>query len=349
MPSERSANASQAALRRAIIAANPDYFSWPAEAQERYRVNLPDEDDFRIRQTLLKALFDIRVDTKAQMDAAFDDFSLEQYLLFNSAILPLQGIGEDDFFLNDYLGQDKTILDFETLSDYDYFDYQFQEQAHRRDDPDYVPKPYRGSLYYRWARLRIDGAFYYANLTMAAGYLYGLIEETGFDKIGELIPHHYVDGPEHGKREGTGMIFDQWPDAGGREAYLEELRERFYRYLFERYDTLLEEFDHKAQKRIYLVDGSETNNPQIVFIFTDNTALQSVRLRHFMRDCRDLMGDHLDLKALAEQVRVETTRFLDEAYQDILKNFDPKVVRLRKKRKVVFADSALKDLGKGDD
>lgn len=145
------------------------------------------------------------------------------------------------------------------------------------------------------------------------------------------------------------MIFDRRPDAGGREAYLEALRERFYSYLFERYEALLDEFDQKAQKRIYLLDKSQASDPQIDVIFTDKTALQAVRFRHFMRDCRDLLGDRRELDAHAEEVRVETRRFLDDAYQDILKHFDPKVVRLKKKYKVVFADSALKDLGKDDD
>jgi hypothetical protein len=138
-------------------------------------------------------------------------------------------------------------------------------------------------------------------------------------------------------------------DAGGREAYLEELRERFYRYLSERYEALVDEFDQKAPKRLYLLERSQTSGPQIDFIFTDKTALRSVRFRHFMCDCRDLRGDRRELAALAEQVRVETCRFLDDAYQDILKNFDPKVVRLRKKRKIIFADSTLKDLGQDGD
>jgi hypothetical protein len=37
-------------------------------------------------------------------------------------------------------------------------------------------------------------------------------------------------------------------------------------------------------------------------------------------------------------------RFLDEAYQDIQEHFDPKVIKLRKKRKIVLAASALEDM-----
>jgi ligand-binding sensor protein len=38
--------------------------------------------------------------------------------------------------------------------------------------------------------------------------------------------------------------------------------------------------------------------------------------------------------------------FLDEDYQDILENFDPNVVKLRKKRKVIMSARVLDDLEK---
>ena len=36
--------------------------------------------------------------------------------------------------------------------------------------------------------------------------------------------------------------------------------------------------------------------------------------------------------------------FLEQAYQDILLHFDPKVVKLRKKRKIIMTDRAVNDL-----
>ena len=89
----------------------PEYFSWPPDVQERYRVRMPDADDFRIRQAVFKALFHIQADTKERMDAAFDSFDEAQYLLCNSTLLPIMGIGADSFFLNEYLGDNTTILD----------------------------------------------------------------------------------------------------------------------------------------------------------------------------------------------------------------------------------------------
>lgn len=68
---------------------------------------------------LFKSLFSISVKTENEMNKTFDSFNGEQYLLFNSTLLPLTGIGDDHFFLNEHLGE-KTLLDFETLYDYDY-------------------------------------------------------------------------------------------------------------------------------------------------------------------------------------------------------------------------------------
>ena len=50
------------------------------------------------------------------------------------------------------------------------------------------------------------------------------------------------------------------------------------------------------------------------------------------------------LKTLIEQEYQEAAAFLEHAHQDIMVNFDPKVVKLRKKMKVIIADAAAKDL-----
>lgn len=343
MPQQQSAHEREAALRRALIRVKPEYFSWPTEAQERYRVHMPEDDAFRIEQTVLNLLFHIQVDTKAQLRAAFDSFTHAQYLLFNSTMLPLQGIGEDYFFLNESFG-DKRLPDFATLYDYDYDDHCFQEQARQKEDPQYTAKPYQGNLFHCWARLYIDGVFYYATPSSVAAYLYSVIEDVGFDTIQELIPHTYVDGKDHGKREGQGIRYDKRVDAGGMEAQLEELQQRYWQYTFARHEALLRDFDAAAQKRVYFFDKSQQGDPQMDIVFTDKTALQTVRLRHFLLDCRSLAGDPQELEAWSEQERQAAHRYLEETYQDILHHFDPKVVRLRKKRKIILADRAVKDL-----
>ena len=307
-------NRKAAALRRALMQVKPEYYSWSVEAQERYRVNLPEDEAFRIEQVVVKSLFDMTLETEAQLDAARDEFTDAQYLQLNATLLPLQGIGDDYFFLNESFG-DKTILDFPTLYDYDYDDYCFQEQAHVAEDPQHTAKPYRGNLYAHWARLFVDGTFSYATLFTAASYIFSEINDLGSGIVQELIPHEYFFEEHHVRL-----------DAGGHEAQLDELQRRYVAYVGERYDALLTDFDAAAERKVYILDESTDDEPQIDIVFTDKTALQAVRLQHFLRDCRQIVsGDFDDLTTQIKQELRACRRYLDQSYQDILKNFEPKV------------------------
>ena len=204
MPQKQKVNEREPILRRALMRVKPDYFSWSLEAQEQYRITVPEDDTFHIQQVVLQGLFDMTRDTGAQLEAALDEFTDAQYLRYNATMLPIQGISEDYFFLNESFG-DKTTLDFPTLYDYDYADYCFQEQALKEEDAQHTAKPYRGNLSGSWARLSVDGIFYYATLSSAAGYIFDEIDDAGGDIIQELIPHEYVKGKYHGQEESGGI------------------------------------------------------------------------------------------------------------------------------------------------
>jgi hypothetical protein len=231
------------ALRQAVIRVKPDYFVLSETEREKYRLHLSTEDEFRIRQTILKELFGIAVNTTGELDSILDTFDDSQYLLLNSTLLPLQGIGEDNFFLNEYLPTDVTLLDFNTAGDYAHDDHRFQEQACKQEDPDYKIRPYRGDIHRCWARLTIDHTIHYADISSLAGYLADMLDEPGFNRIDELIPYQYIDGPEHGKREDKGHIHDKRLDADGLEGQLQALRNHYYSYMRERYEALLDRFN----------------------------------------------------------------------------------------------------------
>jgi len=336
--------APETAFRRAMIAASPDYFSWDAVAQERYRLALPKDASFRIEQELLKSLFGITASTAEEIDNAIETFDDKHYLLYNSAMLFVHGVGDDLFFLNEYLGEGKTLADFETLGVYDYDDYCFQKEALKDECPERAALPYQGTLQGTWARLQIDGAFSYASLWMASAYVGSAIDEAGLDKIAALIPHRYVRGKDDGKREGGGTLLDIRIEANGQEAQLEELKSRYYRYVSERQRAMADAFDREERKRVYLLDESRGDDPHMNFIFTDKTALEDVRFRHFMADCQKIAEDRRALDSLAEEEKHAAMAFLEENYQDILDNFDPRVVKFRKRRKIVLADGALDGL-----
>jgi len=333
-----------AALRRAIIRVWPDYFSWPEGERERRRLRRSREDDLRIRQAVVQSLFSHKVQSEEELDALLDSFDDAQYLLLNSILLPLQGIGSDSFFLNESLPDDKTLLDFETLGDYARDDHRFQQQARKQEDSEHVVRPYRGDLHHCWARLHVDGAFYYADLRTQAGYVVDVLDELGSDRIQTLIPHEYVDGPNHGKREDKGFVYDKRIDAHGLEGQLEDLQRRYYGYMNKRYEDLLNLFDQTARKHIYMLDRSRVDDPHMDFVFSDKTALDAVRFRHFMSDCRLLGGDNRELETQLDHERRAALTFLEESHRDIMEHYDPTVVTLRKKRKIILADSKLKDL-----
>lgn len=281
---------------------NLEYFAWSLETQERYRVSMPEQThSVSVRSCSRRCL--VYMQNREDLAEIGNQFGGKEHLLFNRALLPADRVGEDSFFLNEYMDEGKTLLDFDTVYEYDHDDHCFQEQARKEQTPEYVVKPYRGALYYAWARLFIDDAFHYASLCMAAGYVYSRLDEFGQEKVSTLIPHRYVNAKDHGKREGKGTIFSQRLEADGKEPQAEELQRRFWDYLSQRFDALRTEFDGQDRKAVYMEDLSRHNDPHMTFIFSDKTALQAVRFRHFMRDCCALVADRAELDAVINRER----------------------------------------------
>ncbi len=144
-------------------------------------------------------------------------------------------------------------------------------------------------------------------------------------------------------REGHGNVFSERLDADGKELQAEELQRRCWNYLSQRFDALLTEFDGQASKTVYMEDASRHNDPHMTFIFSEKTALQAVRFRHFMRDCRLLLADRAELTVVISRERQALAEYLKSTALDIFENFDPKLAPFCKKRKIIV-DGALDDL-----
>ncbi len=332
----------EAALRRTLMRVKPEYFSWSKDEQEQYGANIPEDEDFRITQSLYKILFNIDVSTEESVKVVNEDFSGADYLLFNSTILPLNGIGEDDFFLNESMS--KTLLDFETLHDYYYEDYLFQEEVRSRDFKNYKPRPYQGRIHCDWARLKINGDFYYALLWSATDYLISNIDNVGEQKIDELIPHNLVEGKNHGKREKSGTLWNMEWEAGGLESQLEELRFRHHNYVNDLEVRLSDDFDEKTLQEAYMIEDSKKDDPTMHFIFSNKTALEAVKFKSFIRDCQRINGDCTTFDLIGEREKKAIMEFLEQQYHDIMENFDPKIAKFHKKKKVIVLDKVDKSL-----
>ena len=333
-------------LKKAIIKFVPDYFSWDKKRQEQYRVDTPEEDAFKIMQFLLRELFDISVSNDDEVEEAKRAMNEVQCSKLNATLLPIKGIGEDFFYLNEAFPSQKNLLSFETLYDYDFDDYKFQEDSRKREQKDYEKKPYRGSLYLTWARLMIDDSFSYGVLSMVAGYLYCQLDEYGNDYMEKLIPHEFKHGKDHGKAEGPGYLFDLEIDANGLESQLDELKHRFWKHTCEVHERLMDEFDKESRQHVFILNQSQVGDPSHHFLFTDKEILKRIHFKTFMRCCRAAeQTDHSFLFRKLEEEKQSLAKYLDKQYKDIMKSFDPKIVRFRKKHKVIFhRDSGLDEL-----
>jgi hypothetical protein len=111
-----------------------------------------------------------------------------------------------------------------------------------------------------------------------------------------------------------------------------------------RHEELLDLFDKTARQCVYRRDRSRPDDPHMDFVFSDKTALDAVRFRHFMSDCRLLAGDNRELETQLDHERRAALAFIEESHRDVMEHFDPTVVTLRKKRKIILANDRLKDL-----
>lgn len=333
------------ALLRAIIRAFPEYYSWSLERQDQFRLNLEGDARFRVQQGLLKELFGLSVGCPEALEEALHDFSDEQYLRLNSAMLPLDGVGEDGFLLNEYLEDGTTLLDFPTVGDYARHHHATQENARREDDPGWDVQPYNGHLYPSWARLFLDGQFHYATLYSLPGFLHDEMESAGRGWIDAAIPHEYVEGKHHGERVKGGYRYDIRVDANGREAQLEELEIRCHAYLNARFHCLQSRLDDRLSPRVFFLSNPDPDpDPHAKYIFSGPTALDAVYFQRFVRDCCAIAGDPAELEEKVEREKTMLLEFLETEYRDIVANFDPTVVPLRKKRQIVLAEGVAEEL-----
>jgi hypothetical protein len=331
-------------LRRVMMRVCPEFFSWSVQERERYGVNLPDKARQKLDRALMKELFGARIRSWKNDAHGNKRIPLSELNCWNEAILPLVGVGEDCFYLNEWLGENRTILDFPALRDYDEDDYGYQENARKEQDPRYVGKPYRGSLYLGWARLFVDGKFTYATLSMAAGYILSHLEEAATAFIETLVPHRYVPGKNHGKAQGENFQWDMRLSAAGQESLLEELQHRAYEYTGARYNALLTEWDRADKRGVYWVDTSVPQERYVHFVFTDKNALTAVRFRSLVRNCRAIVRGAEELNDAVAKEDAKLKKFIAQQHHELTKTFDPRIRPLRRRRKILIHRDAFEDL-----
>lgn len=336
------------AANKALIAANSRYHSWPEEKQEVFRATMSAAALNRINVLLMKEILGIECTVK-NYDKVRSDLPSSSIYKLNWAKQLTIGVGNDMIYLDEFMAENTTLLDFETLYDYDYDNYLFQEEANKKEFKKYTGRDYYALQHYRWARLIINNQFYYADIFSLASYLVVVMLEIKSDEIIQgLIPHKYVEGKNHGNIEKGGFRWDFQIDASGLERQLDELKRRWYQYNNERWLELSKKFV-KDKPAVYMIDENKKYELNRIFIFNNEAALKQTRWKHLVSDCEAMQGDPATVARLEKQEFSRAEKWLRNEHKDIMKNFDPKVVRLKRKMKVVVVPGAFDGLGRDDE
>ncbi len=330
----------KAAARRALMAANPDYFGWSPEQQEVFRAKMDYLAQNKIEQVLINDILDIQCKLE-DVDDIWNDATKDQIDRLNLAKLFTCGIGTDFIFLIEFLDDDVSLLDFPTLYDYDYDNYLFQKQSREKEGDNDSLRDYYAFRWPPWIKLLIDENFHYATLTSLATYIMDQTEVAGNKFIDKLIPNRLIPGKNHGKPEKDGVLWDMRYDAGGHEKQLAELKRRWYRYQDDQWLRLSQEAN-ELTPAVFIRDNENKDDPMRFFIFTNEAALKLVRWRYFIADTELLIADDGLFKSMLKKQTDQAITFLKDNYQDILKNFNPdNVVEFRKKSKIILTPQFL--------
>jgi len=336
-------------FNRLLMRLNPGYFNLPQQEQLHFRMQLTDELYEKAEIYLLETLFNVRTKNAKESDAAWEQLNQDQKNLCNAHTTLLRGVGEDYFYLNEYFSESRSLNDFPTLYNYDVDDFNFQQQARKEEaekeaKTSYQIKPYRLYLPHHWARLIDDGCFYYSTISSLSYYLSNQVEERINELISQLIPHEYKPGSEHGKWDAKGTCWDMRIDANGLEGQLDELKSRCYHYEVELIDAFNERFHNSTPGAVYLLKQEMWGDPHLDVVVQNSEAAKQIHFSSFLRDCRALLGENDNLERLATEAQQIADQFVHEQYQDVMENYDPKVSRLKRRRKIVMAPGVLDDL-----
>lgn len=314
------------ALRRALMAVEPAFFGWDASRQDRYRREMPDAHHEKLVRRLESEVGSSHVSGRHR-------FGLANAV--NALKLPLFGIGGDCFWLNEH---GNGWYDMDTVADLSH--------DHYRADPerDENMLPFMGQLFPAWCRYLRRGRLVYATLTAFHHYVADEIARLHDDLVDQLIPNRFVEGKDHGKKTEGGYLWDMRRDANGLEAPLDELVCRSWKIQRELYLRALGDCHARNSGQVFRVVRSDGIDPMTSWVFDGIEAMRRVRLTHFLVDVHARRGS---MRILAERVAPycdEAGRRLRREHEDIMGSWDPGLVRLKPRRRVVLSDQAASEL-----
>lgn len=332
----------QSAARRALISTHPGYFSLSERDQENFRANKNEQALQKIKIVLINSLFGLKCNISS-VEAIYEELSNIEINILNWARLLTDGVGDDFIFVNESFAEGTTILNFSTLYDYDFNNYLFQEKSNKERSLNHQYNDYFPFRWTPWIRLLINDVFSYGTLTSLASHINEAMEDFGDNYIEQLIPNKLIKGKNHGKSAKHGFQWDMEIDASGMEGQLEELKTRWQKYLEQRWLDI-NRSQSKLEPLVYIEDDDTKQVTHRTFIFNNADALKRVRWRHFLSDTLPLVVQGSNLQELISSEVIKSRKFLDDSYEGIMNNFEPKLVKLKRKMTVIVPPEFFNDL-----
>ena len=334
----------QALVKRLLIRIDPLYFTYDNSKQDKERQSYYDQHDDTITEFLFKHVFEIEFEKGKENE---DKLSKEQLDLFNAYLTSLIGIGENSFIYNEYQAEDLDLSTYPSLYDYDFEEFNFQQNARKEQfGGNFIEMPYRLYLNSNWSRLLDQqGCFYYSTQSSLSHYLIHKLYEHAAERMDQLIPHDFVEGPNNDKEIKGGIIWDFKIDANGLETQLEELEDRYRKYLNQILHEMNKTLHEDSECAVYFEKNTiDDLEPRWDVIIKNALTAKNISFQSYLKDCEKYLKTNKELEELYQQELEKFNAFIDQNYHDVMENFDPKVKRFKRKMKVILAPEALEGL-----
>jgi hypothetical protein len=311
-----------------IILENKEYLLLSEREQEKYRIDNLENLYDKFSSFIMEKAFNGK-DPE-------DDFSYDEKEIFNEAMLYALGVGKNKLWFNEF-NHEEVVRKFKNLYDYDYDNHVFQSNPENKPDVN-IPE-YKMRLNGCWARAFINDTFSYLSLNSIASHISFELENFANDIVDELIPNRFVEGKDNNKETEGGFLWDMKIDANGLEGQYDELVNRKYTILNDFFIRNQENFNNQAMNCIWFeykhYEGDDS--PVLNIVFSNKEILKSIEFETFEDSCKEFLVKDNRLEEIIKLQKITLKRVIEEAYNDVMKNYNPKIIKLKKKMKIVIA------------
>lgn len=332
-------------VNRLLMRIDPLFFTYDESKQNIERQSY----FFKHRDVITEFLFKHVLKLAYEQDADIDDaLSSVQLGSLNAYVTALTGIGKNSFVFNEFQSQDFDLTRYPTLYDYDLQEFQYQQNAFKEhSDRSFTEKPYRLHLNHNWVRMfDLEDYFCYSTQSSLSHHLIDKLTEYASAKVDKLIPNHFVEGPENGKKTKGGFLWDYKLEANGLERHLDELKSRYRDYLNELKNQLDDAFDRDAECAVYFKESDVETEHHLEVIIKNAKTAKSITFQNYLRDCQQFIKPAEEPEQLYQIELEKLDRFINENYHDVMENLDTKISPLKQKNQIILSQEAIQDMVK---